>query len=93
MRCVTRLCDRGSEWAGLAEDGNDGLLNSTILITFLIRSFLSLGWRWICLERVEREKTFRKVCFWRDFSFVDGFVGGLFECVLTIASLLSEDCG
>jgi hypothetical protein len=45
---------------------DDGLLDETILVTFLMRSFVSIGRRLICLKRVEREKNFETVGSWRD---------------------------
>jgi hypothetical protein len=41
----------------LAEGEDDELLDLTILINFLRRYFVSLAPRWICLERVDMEKT------------------------------------
>jgi hypothetical protein len=50
-----------------AGDQADGLLDETIWITFLMRSFVSIRRRSICLERVEREKDFEKAASWRHF--------------------------
>jgi hypothetical protein len=56
-----------------ASNEDDELLDETILITCLMRSFVSIGRKLICLERVEREKNCKTVGSWRDL-LMDQFV-------------------